>query len=252
MIQLEKEKKNFCLNIVENDDHLKSILISWMVEVQNEFKFNTQTLYLAVNYVHRCLVKVQTPRSALQLLGITALFIAAKYEETIPPLIEKFIEICDFAYTIRQILSMEYHILNCLSFDLTCDTIINFINFFLKVLDINEQYPEIYFLCHYLGELTLPINEFRKYLPSKIAASIVIFSVYAYQNPNTNIKTWINEFENISKYKMEELLSCIQLLLNNIEYPKEPKFIVEKYSQPEFGCISTKIANRNLNISKLC
>jgi len=250
--QLENEKKNFHEIARENSgidfEKLRRILISWMIEVQVEFKLQAQSLFLAVNYVDRMLHIISTPTVALQLLGATSLFIAAKYEEIYPPNIEKFLFICDNMYSKQQMLSMEYQIINSLSFDLTSATIINFISLYLKVLGIDENYQEIYFLCYYLGELTLPIIEFRKFLPSKIAASIVCFAVYIYQNPNRDIKSWIKEFENIVQYKKEELLDCIHLLRNNIQNPGGgPNFVVQKFSEPEYGCIAEKIPKRNLS-----
>lgn len=58
-----------------------------------------------------------TSRQNLQLVGVTALFIASKYEELYPPEVKDFVYITDDTYTQKDVLKMEMHILkvNCKS-----------------------------------------------------------------------------------------------------------------------------------------
>ncbi|XP_067828388.1 G2/mitotic-specific cyclin-B3-like isoform X3 [Heptranchias perlo] len=60
--------------------HMRGILIDWMVEVQESYELNDETLYLAVKMVDRFLSKQLCQREALQLVGATSLLIAAKFE----------------------------------------------------------------------------------------------------------------------------------------------------------------------------
>lgn len=57
-------------------------------------------------------------RKKLQLVGITALLLASKYEEMFSPNIEDFVYITDNAYTSIQIREMEALILKELKFEL--------------------------------------------------------------------------------------------------------------------------------------
>lgn len=57
-------------------------------------------------------------RKKLQLVGITALLLASKYEEMFSPNIEDFVYITDNAYTSSQIREMETLILKELKFEL--------------------------------------------------------------------------------------------------------------------------------------
>lgn len=52
-----------------------------------------------------------TSRQNLQLVGVTALFIASKYEELYPPEVKDFVYITDDTYTKHDVLQMEKHIL---------------------------------------------------------------------------------------------------------------------------------------------
>lgn len=60
--------------------HMRAILIDWMVEIQENFELNHETLYLGVKLVDTYLSKLKVCKSKLQLLGATAMFIAAKYD----------------------------------------------------------------------------------------------------------------------------------------------------------------------------
>lgn len=58
-------------------------------------------------------------RERLQLVGITALFIAAKYEEIYPPELIEFAEATSIVYSSEDILHMEGKIICALNFKLT-------------------------------------------------------------------------------------------------------------------------------------
>ena len=60
---------------------MRATLISWLVEVHLKFKLMPETLYIAVNILDRYCEKQVVSREDFQLVGVTALFIAAKYEE---------------------------------------------------------------------------------------------------------------------------------------------------------------------------
>ena len=62
---------------------------------------------MTVNLIDRYIEKEQISRQKLQLVGITCMFIASKYEEIYPPDLRDFVYVTDKAYTKRQILKME-------------------------------------------------------------------------------------------------------------------------------------------------
>lgn len=59
---------------------MRSLLVDWMVEVQESFELNHETLYLAVKLVDLYLMKVVVSKETLQLVGAAAMFIACKYD----------------------------------------------------------------------------------------------------------------------------------------------------------------------------
>ena len=56
---------------------MRSILVDWLVEVAEEYRLQTETLYLAVSYIDRFLSYMSVVRAKLQLVGTAAMFIAA-------------------------------------------------------------------------------------------------------------------------------------------------------------------------------
>lgn len=59
---------------------MRSLLVDWMVEVQENFELNHETLYLGVKIVDIYLSKITVSKQTLQLVGAAAMFIASKYD----------------------------------------------------------------------------------------------------------------------------------------------------------------------------
>lgn len=80
-------------------ERMRSILIDWIIEVHFQFKLKVESLFLTVNLIDRYLEKMTVSKENLQLVGVSAMLIACKYEEIWPPLIKDYIHISDNAYT---------------------------------------------------------------------------------------------------------------------------------------------------------
>ena len=58
---------------------MRTILFDWMMEVSAEFSMKRETFHYSVNYTDRYLERVHNvPKGELQLIGVTALYIASK------------------------------------------------------------------------------------------------------------------------------------------------------------------------------
>ena len=60
--------------------NMRAILVDWLVEVQENFELNHETLYLAVKLVDHYLDKCKIAKEKLQLVGATAMFISCKFD----------------------------------------------------------------------------------------------------------------------------------------------------------------------------
>lgn len=65
-----------------------------------------ETLFLTVNIIDRFLSRQTVIRKKLQLVGVTAMLLACKYEEVSVPVVEDLILISDRAYTRHEVLEM--------------------------------------------------------------------------------------------------------------------------------------------------
>lgn len=64
---------------------MRSILVDWLIEVHHKFELVPETLYLTINIVDRFLSMKVVQRKELQLVGISSMLLACKYEEIWAP-----------------------------------------------------------------------------------------------------------------------------------------------------------------------
>jgi len=147
---------------------MREILVDWLVEVHLKFKLQSETLFLTINLIDRFLERRAVSRTKLQLVGCTAMLIAAKYEEIYAPEVRDFVYISDQAYTRDQILAMESIMLNTLGFYITVPTALRFGERLCRVSKVSSETENF---VHYLMELTLQDSKFLRYRPSEIAAA---------------------------------------------------------------------------------
>ncbi|OMO78031.1 hypothetical protein CCACVL1_14691 [Corchorus capsularis] len=70
---------------------MRSILVDWLIEVHRKFELMAETFYLTINIVDRYLLMKVVPRKEFQLVGISAMLIACKYEEIWAPEVNDFV-----------------------------------------------------------------------------------------------------------------------------------------------------------------
>jgi hypothetical protein len=154
----------------ELNSMMRSILVDWIVEVHMKFRLLPETLYLCVNIIDRYLSRVQVPRKRLQLVGVTALLVACKYEEIYPPEVKDCVYITDRAYTRQDVLDMEAHIVKTLKFELTVPTGYPFLQRFLHVSKATKPMKN---LARFYMERMLQEYSSLNYRPSLVAAAAV-------------------------------------------------------------------------------
>jgi len=160
---------------------MRAILIDWLVEVHLKFKLVPETLYLTVNLIDRYLEKEIVMREKLQLVGVTAMLVASKYEEIYAPEVQDFVYITDKAYTKEEILDQEYKMLKILDFDTTtCSSY----RFLLRYHKLSESDPFIFNMARYLLEISLVDYKMLKHHPSLLAASALYLSQKIVKKPN--------------------------------------------------------------------
>ena len=87
---------------------MRTILIKWLIEVSNRFGCLPETLHMSIQLIDILLVEkgLLFDKKNFQLLGITSLFIASKYNEIEVPDSDKFLYVCDGLYSFPDLLKM--------------------------------------------------------------------------------------------------------------------------------------------------
>jgi len=200
-------KHNYMSKQPDINQGMRTILVDWLVEVGEEYKLQTETLYLAVSYIDRFLSYMSVQRAKLQLVGTAAMFIASKYEEIYPPDVGEFVYITDDTYNKRQVLRMEHLVLKVLGFDLSGPTA----NVFLSQMCQWSKSPEnVQHLAMYLCELSLLDGEtFLTYQPSQVAAASLCLARHALSRESELKETWPEQLAKLTGYPCEELKDCV-------------------------------------------
>ena len=157
---------------MEHQDHLewnlRGVLIDWLIEVHTRFHLLPETMFLAVNIIDRFLSARVVELEKLQLVGITAMFIASKYEEVLAPHVSNFKHVADDGFSEEQILGAERFVLQALNYDLSYPNPMNFLRRISKADNYDIQTRTI---GKYLLEISLVDHRFMQYHPSHIAAA---------------------------------------------------------------------------------
>ncbi|KAL2505963.1 Cyclin-A3-2 [Abeliophyllum distichum] len=230
---LEKVQKDVTSN-------MRGILVDWLVEVAEEYKLLSDTLYLTVSYVDRFLSMNAINRQKLQLLGVSSMLIASKYEEISPPHVEDFCYITDNTYTKQQMVKMESDVLDSLKFEMGNPTVKTFLRGFTRIAQEDHMNPDLQleFLGYYLAELSLLDYGCLKFLPSLVAASVVFLARFTLQ---PNLHPWSSVLQCQSGYKAADLKECVGIL-QDLQLSRRGGSLVavrEKYNQHKFKFVST-------------
>eukprot|EP00450_Noctiluca_scintillans_P010478 CAMPEP_0194505174 /NCGR_PEP_ID=MMETSP0253-20130528/31193_1 /TAXON_ID=2966 /ORGANISM="Noctiluca scintillans" /LENGTH=509 /DNA_ID=CAMNT_0039347673 /DNA_START=56 /DNA_END=1585 /DNA_ORIENTATION=- len=172
--QLSRQPFGTCLDRQPQlNAKMRAILIDWLVDVAANYKLRTLTLFLTVRLIDQYLDRRPVPRKQLQLVGVSAMLIAAKFEEICPPALQDFVYITADAYTSDDLIEMEIRILAALEFRISTPTAAHFLERVERVSQCDARQRH---LAQFLLELTLTDYAMSRHLPSHLACSAVILS----------------------------------------------------------------------------
>lgn len=209
----------------EINERMRDILVEWIIGVHKLFKHKQDTLFFAINYLDRFLELKKVKRDKLQLTGITALFIAAKYEEIHTPDINDYVYVSAKSCSAKDIIVMEILILQTLNYSLTVVTP----SVLLKQLSIldNNVRVNVELLAGYFLEISLLECEMLKYAPSVQASAAIYFARKVLKHK----PAWTHTLIKYTEYAEEQIKECardIYKLAQEIELPRF-KSIRDKY-----------------------
>ncbi|XP_022756246.1 G2/mitotic-specific cyclin S13-7-like isoform X1 [Durio zibethinus] len=209
---------------------MRSILMDWLIEVHRKFDLMPETLYLTMNIVDRFLSMKVVSRKELQLVGISAMLIACKYEEIWAPEVNDFVFISDNAYVREQVLAMEKAILDRLEWYLTIPTPYVFLVRYIKAsIPSDDKMEDLVFFLAELGLMQYPTVVL--YCPSMLAAA----AVYAARCTLDKSPLWSETLKHHTGYSEGQLMNCAKLLVKFHSTASESKLkaVYRKFSTPD-------------------
>ncbi|KAM3924446.1 G2/mitotic-specific cyclin-B2-like [Leptodactylus fuscus] len=167
-LELQQSIRPKYLEGKEVNERMRAILVDWLVQVHSRFQLLQETLYMGIAMMDRFLQVQPISRGKLQLVGVTALLLASKYEEMYTPEVADFVYITDNAYTASQIREMEILMLRELNFDLGRPLPLHFLR---RASKSGSADAEQHTLAKYLMELALIDYDMIHFRPSEIASA---------------------------------------------------------------------------------
>ena len=73
---------------------MRQTLVDWLLQVHLRYHLLPETLWIAINIMDRFLTRRVVSILKFQLVGVTAMFIASKFEEILAPSVEEFVFMC--------------------------------------------------------------------------------------------------------------------------------------------------------------
>eukprot|EP00814_Leptocylindrus_danicus_P013670 CAMPEP_0116017114 /NCGR_PEP_ID=MMETSP0321-20121206/7863_1 /TAXON_ID=163516 /ORGANISM="Leptocylindrus danicus var. danicus, Strain B650" /LENGTH=382 /DNA_ID=CAMNT_0003487261 /DNA_START=630 /DNA_END=1778 /DNA_ORIENTATION=- len=212
------------------NEKMRGILVDWLTEVHLKFKLVPETLYLCINLIDRFLSRREVNRSKLQLLGVTCLLVASKYEEIYPPELRDLVYICDSAYAKEEILDMEEVVLKTLKYKITIPSAHSFLVRFLKAAHADKRMVQ---LSCYILDSTLQSHYLLRYLPSQLAAaSVFIARRTVGRNP------WSPTLLKYAQYYEEDILPVARDVLREKNATGDQHAVNKKYASSRYGGVT--------------
>eukprot|EP00930_Biecheleria_cincta_P004790 TRINITY_DN10571_c0_g1_i2.p1 TRINITY_DN10571_c0_g1~~TRINITY_DN10571_c0_g1_i2.p1 ORF type:complete len:237 (+),score=44.65 TRINITY_DN10571_c0_g1_i2:820-1530(+) len=213
--------------------NMRAILVDWLMDVHRRYKLRQKTLHLAVSLVDRYLAEAPVLRKHLQLVGVTCMFIAAKFEEICSPIAADFVNITANTYTKEEILSMESTVLVALNFCMVVPTQADFLEYVLKENQCHgEKHKE---LLNYLLDLALVDLSMIKHAPSKLVSAALLLSNEIMGRPG-----WPHGMAQITRYLENHVRGCSEELraLLRADRSSSLQAVRTKYLRPQHCCIA--------------
>ncbi|KAK3053282.1 hypothetical protein LTS18_012143, partial [Coniosporium uncinatum] len=217
-------------NYMESQDELewkmRGILVDWLLEVHTRFRLLPETLFLAVNIIDRFLSTKVVQLDRLQLVGVTAMFIASKYEEVLSPHVQNFRHVADDGFTEDEILSAERFVLAALNYDLSYPNPMNFLRRISKADNYDIQTRTI---GKYLLEISCLDHRFLTFPPSQIAAASMYLARRVLERGD-----WDATIAHYAGYTEEEIQPVFDLMVDYLRAPVAHEAFFKKYASKKF------------------
>ncbi|KAJ1652470.1 G2/mitotic-specific cyclin [Dispira simplex] len=225
LLELEKKTMPSLENMSQQPEfqwEYRGALIDYVVSLHGQLKLGQESLYLTVNIMDRYLSTRVVYVATLQLLVVSALWLACKLEEEKRriPRLDDLVYVCNYTYSKSDLKRMEIEILITLNHALPHPSPELFIH--RQCMMRNESRMAVDVAC-YLSEMTLYDKAFLTFFPSTIANAALYLSqsLLGYHTASDN------------GHMLAPELQCIELLRHHI--PRVSPNLWAKYANVRFS-----------------
>jgi hypothetical protein len=207
---------------------MRPYLIDFLVEAHAAFQLLPETLFLAVNLLDRYCSRRVVYKRHYQLVGCSALLIAAKYgdKKDRVPLIRELKSMCCSLYDEEMFTQMEWHVLNTLGWAVGHPTIDTWLK--LALYESADD-AEVHHMTLYLAEIAMYHKDFVGSKPSVMAGAALALARGILRRPE--VMDTHNHLENMILLQLSQKL----------DHPSQ--VLMRKYASPHMSGVSVLLEN---------
>ncbi|KAL3106455.1 hypothetical protein niasHT_012194 [Heterodera trifolii] len=174
------------------DGRMRQILVDWLVHVQVRLKLTNETFSLSVYILDRSLLAlIEINKTNLQLLGVTCIFIAAKFEEMVMPNVADFVYVAANMFKKEHIMRMEPQVLSGLKFNLSVPYAVQFLH---RYRFYTSPSKSVWAFAKFVSEVALVCYALAHFPPSVVAAVSLNLAAFAYGCPLQSPELFVSVF----------------------------------------------------------
>jgi hypothetical protein len=204
---------------------MRSYVLDFLIEAHTAFELLSSTLFLAINLLDRYCSKRVVYKRHYQLVGCTALLIAAKYNDKKDrvPSVKELESMCCSLYDDDMFIQMEWHVLQTLDWSVGHPTV----DEFLSVALLDEPYdPEVEHMALYILEIALFDRNFVSKPSSMLARAALALSRCILTPPQPRHTHWFAQCDS----------TTLVGLSRQIHQPST--VVARKYASSQFSRVS--------------
>ncbi|CAB3399032.1 unnamed protein product [Caenorhabditis bovis] len=219
------------------DEKTRAILVDFLVETQETFELNHETLYNAVKIIDMYLAKTRNVRKCkIQIAACAAVFLASKYDERSPPLVDDLVYMAGDEFSREEFLAMERELFSQIDFDLGSPLSYRYLR---RLARVSRTSMVSLTLARYILESSLLIYDYALLSGARMAAAAFLLAM---KMTDINYQ-WNPILEKYSGFTSEDILPLMEHLNHKMHFLNKEwnrlANIRNKYSHEVFFCVAT-------------
>ena len=173
---------------------MRPYLVDFLIEAHNAFGLLPGTLFLTINLLDRYCSRRVVYKKHYQLVGCSALLIAAKYgdKKDRVPTIKELKQMCCGLYDDDMFTQMEWHVLQTLDWIIGHPTIDSFLQLALENVAYN---PDVEHMACYISEIAMFHKDCVSKRPSDMARSSLALARCILNRPQALSTEWAGKYD---------------------------------------------------------